>query len=141
MQLSLKKSFNAGLFTPYKTHDRNYFLLFYARGIVGPFFVRDAPLILNTLFSIGEIAQGSADGKVVGNIFYTQSPSRCEGSFALAYSGVFEGIVNTQRFKPKDLEFQLMLKTEHYYVFHKDNAATLLVNPSIKMDIRKNFEV
>jgi hypothetical protein len=93
------------------------------------------------MFFIGEIAQGSYEGPTVGSIFYTQSPLLCEGSFALAYSGVLKQAANTTRFKARDLGMSLVLKTEHFYVYNKTNVATLLVNPKLKTSIRQNFEV
>lgn len=142
MQLDIRTSFNAQLFTPYSFLDRNYYLLFYKNGMPGPFFVHDSPLMMTTMFHIGDITQGSAEGQVVGTVFHTQSPSKCEGSFILAYSGVLKEAVNSQRaFKPRDLGFELVLKHQFYYLYHKNNLATLAVNPSLKMDIRKNFEV
>ena len=141
MQLDIQKSYNAHLFTPYMTHDRQYYLLFYENKLPGPFFVKDAPLVVNTMFYIGDVTSESYEGEVVGSIFYTQSPTICEGTFALAFSGLLKQGANSPRFRARDLGMELVLKTPNYYVYNKKNTATLLVCPHLKESIRKNFEV
>ena len=140
MPLSIDRSFNQRVFTPWATHSRLYTLLFYKNNIQGPFYARDSAIQLkNSLFFSGDIIK--EDESIVGSIFYSRATVRCEGSFVLAYSGVFNDLVNSPRFKIKEFGMNFILKTPHYFAYNKINDATLLINPSLNKSIRANLEI
>lgn len=139
MDLDLSQSYNKRLITPYYFKDRIYYVLFYKDGVMGPFYVQDAPYESELLVSIGEIKRKS-DHQVVGNIFYTQVQVTCEGSYLLAYSGVFKANVNN-RPAHQDLTMDLRIKTPYMHVFSQINRATLIVSPMLKTTIKQNLEI
>jgi hypothetical protein len=139
MDLDIVQSYNKRLITPYHYRDRTYYLLFYRNGVMGPFYVQDAPYEANMLLTIGEIKRKS-DNQVVGNIFYTQVQVSCEGAYLLAYSGVFRASVNN-RPAHQDLTMDLRIKTPYMHVFSQVNKATLVVSPMLKTTIKQNLEI
>lgn len=142
MQLNIDHSYNKNVITPFQQTDRVYHVLF-LRNSDGPFFVRDAASTakLTTLIRIGEIYMkpDARTIRVVGNIFFTSSKVMCEGSYLLAYSGVFHE--HAQRNIPSDFNMELLLKTKGFHLFNQKNRATLVVSPTLKQSIKANLEI
>jgi hypothetical protein len=138
MKLDIESTFNRRLITPYSFKDRTYYLLFYNNGKKGPFYVVDSVVQPESLVHIGDVRQVETD-TLVGNCFYSQSPTICEGSFLMAYSGAFR--MSLKNRTPKDFEMDLVLKTPRFQVFNRKNKATLVVSPTLKDDIRENLEI
>lgn len=144
MQLEVSQSYNLNVITPFMQKGQQYYLLFRRECESGPFYVRDTAYRVSTYFHVGEIYR-PVDGsfgvrnRIVGNIFYTQAHCRCEGSFIMAYSGVFAEQV--QRSIPAGFSMDLVVKERGFHMFHQKNKATLIVSPAIKTSIRENLEV
>jgi hypothetical protein len=140
MQLDLDHSFNKNVITPYTQGDRRYHLLF-LRTAEGPFFVRSTTYKIDTLITIGEIYTklDSTKNRVVGNIFYTGTNSQCEGTYLLAYSGLFHQ--QAQKKIPTDFNMELVLKERGFQMFSQRNRATLIISPALKLSIKANLEI
>lgn len=141
MQLEVAQSFNLNVITPYTQKGHQYYLLFKRECDSGPFFVRDTAYRVSTYFHVGEIFRpvDSKKNRIVGNIFYTQAHCRCEGSFIMAYSGIFAEQV--QRSIPAGFSMDLVVKEKGFHMFHQKNRATLVISPAINTSIRENLEV
>lgn len=141
MQLDLERSFNKNVITPYNHGDTRYHLLF-LRTAEGPFFVRHTTYKLETMITIGEIFTVPEPNKrrVVGNIFHTSTSNvQCEGTFLLAYSGMFQ--MQAQKKIPTDFNMELVLKEKGFQVFNQRNRATLIISPALKLSIKANLEI
>jgi hypothetical protein len=140
MLLELEHSIHRNIIVPHSQSGRHYHVLF-LRQSEGPFFVRDTAYKLDTLIQIGEIFTKLDEhrSRIVGNIFYTKSRVQCEGSFLLAYSGVFKE--QAQRHVPSDLNMELVLKERGFQVFNQRNRATLIISPSLPSSIKANLEI
>lgn len=144
MQLEVAQSFNLNVITPFVQKGHQYYVLFRRDCGPGPFFVRDTAYRVSTYFHVGEIYKTIEDRKgqknrIVGNIFYTQARCRCEGSFMMAYSGIFEEQV--QRSIPPAFAMDLVVKEKGFHMFHQKNKATLVISPFINQSIKENLEV
>jgi hypothetical protein len=141
MQLEVERSFNLNVITPYIQRGVQYYLLFRRECESGPFFVRDTAYRVSTYFQVGEIVQKVDDTRqrVVGNIFWTQVNCRCEGSFLMAYSGVFRE--QAQRSIPSAFQMDLVVKDKGFHMFHQKNKATLVISPAIHSSIKANLEI
>lgn len=141
MQLEVERSFNLNVITPYIQKGVQYYLLFRRECASGPLFVRDTAYRVSTYFSVGEIVNKIDDKRqrVVGNIFHTQANCRCEGSFLMAYSGVF--MEQAQRSIPNGFQMDLVVKEKGFHMFHQKNKATLIISPAIHASIKANLEV
>lgn len=140
MKLEVDQSFNLNVITPYIQKGVQYYLLFRRECQSGSMFVRDTAYRVSTYFHVGEIVHRDAHKqRVVGNIFYTQVNCRCEGSFLMAYSGLFRE--QTQRSVPSGFQMDLVVKERGFHMFHQKNRATLIVSPAINQSIKANLEV
>lgn len=142
MQLSLLKSLKRGIIFPHTEQGRSYYLLFYKTGLSGPFFISTSDLENSSLFYVGDIRQGSYDGEIIGNVFFTQVKHMSAGGvFCMAYTGVLERMTETKALKGKDYGVDLVLKTQHYLMWNKRGSVTLVVTPSLSSSIRENLEL
>ncbi len=144
MQLEVEQSFNLNVITPFTQKGHQYYVLFRRHSEGGPFFVRDTAYRVSTYFHVGEIYKPveGTDGlknRIMGNIFFTQAKCRCEGSFMMAYSGLF--CEQVQRSVPAGFNMDLVVKEKGFHMFHQKNRATLIVSPAISSSIRENLEV
>jgi len=140
MQLKVDQSFNLNVITPFIQDGTTYYLLF-RRQEQGPFIVRHASYRVSSYFHIGEIVKlmGEGHNRIVGNIFYTQANCRCEGSFIMAYSGLFFG--QAQRRIPAEFQMDLVVKEKSFHMFHQKNRATLIISPALSSSIKENLEI
>jgi len=142
MQLSLLKSLKRGVIFPHTEQGRAYYLLFHKTGLSGPFFVKTSDLENVSLFHVGDICQGSYDGPVVGNCFFTQVKHLSTGGvFCVAFTGVLERMTEGKALKGKDFGVDLVLKTPHYLMWNKRGSVTLVVTPALSASIRENLEL
>lgn len=141
MQLEVAQSFNLNVITPHIQQGNTYYLLFRRECASGSFFVRPTAYRVSTFLYVGEIITQVSPNKnrIVGNIFYTQVNCRCEGSFLLAYSGIFSE--QAQRTVPTGFQMDLVVKEKGFHMFHQKNRATLVISPALGSNIRENLEV
>lgn len=127
--------------TPHIQKGHTYYLLFRRDCTQGPFYIRDTAYRVSTFLHVGEIIKPitSSKNRIVGNIFFTQAHCRCEGSFLLAYSGLF--MEQAQRTVPTGFQMDLVVKEKGFHMFHQKNRATLVISPAINSSIRENLEV
>lgn len=127
------------VFIPYQTHSRNYFLLFHyqvpAKSHLSV--VEDTTVTVPSFFDIGLL---STNGKVCGNIFYTAAATQGYGSSIAAYSKKWAKQINSgSMVDPSGVS--LLIKSPHFYMYHKKNEVTLIVSPCISTHIRENLEI
>lgn len=139
MQLQVERAFNRNVITPYTQDERKFYLLF-LRDAEGPFWVRHTSYKLETLVTIGEVCVTVKEKtRVVGNIFHTNAQAQCEGTYLLAYSGIFGQSV--QKRLPTDFNMELILKERGFHMFNQRNRATLIISPALRRNIRENLEI
>jgi len=143
MQFSLDINAQPNIFLPYKTHGRKYHLLFSRRvpkkKIVA---VKNCDSIAcDTFFHIGEMTQSSYTGEPCGFIFYTTYPVNCQAGSVMAYSRRWAQDINSSKNSLIPFGVELVLKHEFFYLYHKKNHVTLVVNPNLASRIRENLEI
>jgi hypothetical protein len=142
MLLNLDKTLRRGVIFPHTEQGAQYYLLFHKSNVGGPLFVKTADLENPSLFYIGDICQGSYEGQVIGNCFFTQVQHFCSGGvFCVAYTGMLKTKAETHTLKGKGFGLQLALKTPHYMMWNKKGSLTLVVTPSLASSIKESLEL
>lgn len=143
MQFQLQMNLRPNVFIPYTTHKRNYYLLFYRyTPKKTKLWVTDSNVLKSeTFFRVGDLREIDETGPVVGNIFYTPSASTCYGTAIMAYSKAWAKDSNNTSGYSMPSGVMLMTRTPNFYVYHKKNEVTMIVNPILPQNIRSNLEV
>ncbi len=142
MQFQLAFPGRPSIFLPYTTHGRSYHILFSSPvKKEANLSVRDAEDFqeLQTFFSIGEMRDDQ--DVVVGFIFYSNYPIMCYGSGILAYSRQWQKAVNERRFPLSPFGVSLLVRADHFYVYHRKNHVSFIVSPQLAANIKDNLEV
>lgn len=146
MRFTLQTNSRQQIFVPYKTPEHlsyQYYLLFTKEVNRGTdiWVMTNEEIKVNSMFFIGDMFMKEYKGDLCGHIFWTRQKSVCTGTSIYAYSNIWAKTVNEGRFPLEPFGVELSFKHDDFYIYHKDNAATLIVNPSIAQNIRGNLEV
>jgi hypothetical protein len=144
MQLTLGIRTRPDIFLPFRTRDRQYYLLL-SKHIHhdDSLFVQEdeAAQASATFFQIGRLTRDGYDGEPCGHIFYTTYPVTCHGTSLIAYSKVWSQAVNNRRVPIRPFGVALTVKSESFLLYHRRNQVTLVVSPKIAANIKANLEV
>lgn len=142
MQFTLAYTSRPSIFLPYKTHNRNYHLLFNRsvpkKSVLS---VTDSIIATQSFFTIGNILLDDYNGERCGYIFFSTLPIACHGSCIVAYSRKWSKAVNEKRFPLNPFGVSLLLKDKEFHLYHKKNQVSLVVSPNMALKIKENLEV
>jgi hypothetical protein len=142
MEFKLHASNRPSVFIPYKTHKNNYHLLFTKEVPKGTVIsVNDSEITLDTFFRIGQMTLNGYAGERCGFVFHTPFSVSCHGTCIIAYSKNWANSVNSGRYPIRPFGMALLLRAKYFYIYHKKNQSTLIVNPDIAKHIKENLEI